>query len=914
MSASTRTATAPDASDRDAAAPERRGSTLARYVLLDVLGQGGMGVVYSAFDPRLDRKIAIKVLRRRVGGEEPEDHERLLREAQAMARLSHPNVVAVHDVGTFEGSVFVAMEFVEGTTLGAWLETVGAERPWSARLAMLKAAGRGLAAAHAAGLVHRDFKPDNVLVGLDGRPRVTDFGIARSTLDGAEEREPSRAEASPSDEGRSAALATPLTETGSILGTVGYMAPEQAAGEGADARSDQFGFSATLYVALYGEKPFPNRDLEGYLEAIGRPVRDAPAGSRVPPWLRQVVLRGLSEAPDERYPSMDALLAALERDPGATRRRWIAVGALIAGVALAGAGVHASTQRRAHACVDALPPLAGVWDDDVKRDVRDAFIATGAPDAADSFARAAKALDVYATTWTSARTAACEATRVRHDEPEEVYQLRAGCLDRQKVQLRALTSLFRRADAQIVGASVKASYELPALSWCADVKELRTNLGLPDDPAKRGRVEEARQAIAEANVLALGDKNREALVIAGRALVLARDAAHESTEAEALYLVGWVQTRLVDDAAQRSLANAAWAGISSRHYAVVVRASALVAYITGVELQQRSEARDWLARANAALGALGGDDELEAFVASREASILHSLDHRPELALPLAERAVRTYRERLGAHPRTERELLNLGNMYVALGRVDVALATYEEALAMCESLYGPESFRTGVAAAHVGDAELKRGHIAEGTRLLERALGIAVRHDNTFWIVAALQELTQAANRRGDPKEALALGERGLALLDKPDASPVLVPASYVTTADALLALGRPAEALAYCDRALAAQEKTTTLAPDNVYEWDALRCRGEALLATRRPGEAVATLERSVSLTRREWPGDLARARFALARALVESHGDEERARILATQARDELALRAEAKTELAVIDAWRAAHGGS
>ncbi|MCW5831327.1 MAG: serine/threonine protein kinase, partial [Labilithrix sp.] len=282
-----------------------------------------MGVVYSAFDPELDRKIAVKVLRRRGARREREDHERLQREAQAMARLSHPNVVTVHDVGTFEGSVFLAMEFVEGTTLGEWLRTVGAARPWGARLDVLKAAGRGLAAAHAAGLVHRDFKPDNVLVGRDGRARVTDFGIARATIDGPEERATidgpeERATIDGPEERRADALATPLTETGSVLGTVGYMAPEQAAGGGADARSDQFSFCVTLYVALYGEKPFPSRDLEGYLEELGRPVRDAPPGSRVPPWLRHVVLRGLREAPDERHPSMDALLDALERDPAAT--------------------------------------------------------------------------------------------------------------------------------------------------------------------------------------------------------------------------------------------------------------------------------------------------------------------------------------------------------------------------------------------------------------------------------------------------------------------------------------------------------------------------------------------------------------------------------------------------------------------
>src|ERR1700722_11364601 len=170
-----------------ASPPRLRGVSIGRYVLLDVLGKGGMGIVYSAFDPQLDRRIAIKVLRPQAAHESREAQDRLLREAQAMARLSHPNVVAVHDVGTFGESVFLAMELVEGTTLKSWLEENGTTRSWRPRLDVMKAAGRGLAAAHAAGIVHRDFKPDNVLGGRGGRVGVTGFGIARSTVDGLDE-------------------------------------------------------------------------------------------------------------------------------------------------------------------------------------------------------------------------------------------------------------------------------------------------------------------------------------------------------------------------------------------------------------------------------------------------------------------------------------------------------------------------------------------------------------------------------------------------------------------------------------------------------------------------------------------------------------------------------------------------------
>jgi tetratricopeptide (TPR) repeat protein len=902
-------ATVPEAADR-APPSEPRGGAIGRYVVLDVLGQGGMGVVYAAFDPQLDRKVAIKVLHRLGANASREAQDRLLREAQAMARLSHPNVVAVHDVGTFETSVFLAMEFVEGTTLKGWLQGEGSGRSWRARLEALKATGRGLAAAHAAGLVHRDFKPDNVLVGRDGRARVTDFGIARSTADACP-AEPSgpprvpRAARTP--------LGTPLTETGSVLGTIGYMAPEQAVGAEADARSDQFSFCVTLYVALYGERPFRGETLEDYVEALARPVRDPPAGTKVPTWLRRVVVRGLQEDPARRYPSLEALLLALDQDPATTRRRWLVAAAAMVAAALVTGGLRYTTRHEARACLHAAPALAGVWDDEVKRDARDAFLATGAPNAADAFDRSAKVLDGYASAWTAMYVQACEATRVVHEQPEDVYRMRGDCLDRQRVELRALTSLLRHADAQVVDMSISAAYGLPPLRWCEDVKALRSSLGLPDDPVKRARVQEARQAIAEADALALGDKNEEARGVAERALDLARSASHESTEAEALYVLGYAQTRLVDEAAaEESLANAAWAGMASGHYAVVVRASAIEAYITGVELQRAEESRDWLARAKGALAKMGGNDELEAFLTSREASILHGLAHRPELALPLAENAVRTYRRLYGAHPSTERELRNLGNVYEALGRADLALATYEEALAMSEKLYGPASLRAAIALAHVGDAELKLGRVPEATARLERALAVFEGYQNAFWIVATLQDLTQSSNRSGDPKAALALGERGLALLEKPDASPVLVPASCVTTADALLALGRPAEALALCDRALAAQEKAGSVAVEKVYEWDALRCRGEALIAAGKAREAILPLERSLAIARREWPGDLARARFALARALAQSQGDLARARTLATQAHDELASHDEMKPQLAAVDAWEAEHG--
>jgi hypothetical protein len=344
-----------------------------RYVGLRPLGQGGAGAVYAAYDSELHRHVALKFLRRRfMGGEEGEEwRARMMREAKAMARLSHPNVVTLYDVGvSSEDGVFLAMELVEGGTLTDWLRQKG--RSWSQIVAMLCDAGEGLAAAHRAGMIHRDFKLDNVLLGSDGRPRVTDFGLARTAEDHPNEEQASLAGSLPSPTPSHARAALPpatasrlrppapealakLTLTGSIMGTPGYMAPEQYTNNLAlDARADIFAFCATLYRALYGERPFGGEGLKhiAYLTLQGE-VSKAPKGSKVPSWLRKVVLSGLARDRDARPGSMEELLARLRAGAAKQRRRrFAAVGALgVAGVcALAlrvlAAAAHPGVVRR----------------------------------------------------------------------------------------------------------------------------------------------------------------------------------------------------------------------------------------------------------------------------------------------------------------------------------------------------------------------------------------------------------------------------------------------------------------------------------------------------------------------------------------------------------------------------------------
>ncbi|HVV84724.1 MAG TPA: serine/threonine-protein kinase, partial [Kofleriaceae bacterium] len=232
---------------------------LGRFEVLGRLGQGGMGQVLRARDPQLGREVALKLLHADLDAAQAPHHaevarRRLLREAQAMARLDHPNVIGVHEVGEDGGRVFLVMERVSGTTLGGWL--AAAPRGWREVLAVFAQVGAGLAAAHAAGLVHRDVKPDNILVGDDGRVRVTDFGLVGvDGVSGPPARPGERDEVDPTGATRES-LPPPLTHEGALVGTPGYMAPEQVRGRAADARSDQFGLCVTLYEALFGRAPF----------------------------------------------------------------------------------------------------------------------------------------------------------------------------------------------------------------------------------------------------------------------------------------------------------------------------------------------------------------------------------------------------------------------------------------------------------------------------------------------------------------------------------------------------------------------------------------------------------------------------------------------------------------------------------
>ncbi|HEY5961692.1 MAG TPA: serine/threonine-protein kinase [Polyangiaceae bacterium] len=325
-----------------------------RYIAQAILGAGGMGIVYLAQDNRLNRQVALKLTHK---GMTQSAIFRMMREAQAMAQLSHKNVVTVYDVGTWQGHVFIAMEYLQGGTLSRYL----LERSPSPEdiLELFLQAGRGLVAAHSAGIVHRDFKPDNVLLGANGEARVADFGLARWYMN--DPRFSNQWLDTGAILSQQSLRPELVTRLGTMIGTPAYMPPEQLKGLAVDQRADIWSFSAALYEALHCELPFPGRTPAEVLTYVERgAVRAPPEGSRVPGWLRRALLRGLRADPDERYATLSELLEVIERRSATSHKRvlgWV-FGLLIATSVLVALGVfRARAERDVSARLSALPSV-----------------------------------------------------------------------------------------------------------------------------------------------------------------------------------------------------------------------------------------------------------------------------------------------------------------------------------------------------------------------------------------------------------------------------------------------------------------------------------------------------------------------------------------------------------------------------
>jgi serine/threonine-protein kinase len=823
-----------------------------RYTVLDFLGQGGMGVVVAAYDSRLDRRVALKLLRHRSEGSSGgEEQARLVREAQAMAQLSHPNVLAVYDSGTLEdGALFIALEYVEGQTLRQW--AARQPRSWRQVLAAYLAAGRGLAAAHAAGLIHRDFKPDNVLVGHDGRVRVMDFGLARTRSARAD---PNQAAPMHGPAPLPAGAASPreaLTVAGSLMGTPRYMAPElllQA--RPADVRTDVFAFCVALYEALYGQQPFPGNTFEEVVRAHGESkVRPPPASSEVPAWVASIVLQGLRAEPSQRPGSIEEVLAALEDDPeerrlARTRAVALASGLLVLG-AVAGWG-WVRQQSQVPVCGQMERRLAGIWDEPVKAKVQQALLGTGVAYAPDTAQRVSTVLDGYASAWVKMRTEVCEAAAQEQDaQPHGLETLRESCLERRRSQLRALTELLSSGpDRALVDQAVQAAQALPGLEYCADAQALLAAVPPPEEPALRARVETLQEQVDRLEALYEAGKFQEGLKRGALLLKQVEPVPYPPLQARALYAMALLREGSSDYAEAQELARQAITlAARGKDAQLMAKAWSQLLFVVGVRQERHAEALGLVLPLEAAVE-LAGDELVRADADNTLGNLFSQLGRHQE-ALPRHERALALREKAQGLeHPHTALSLGNLGRVLHELGRYEEALRLHERALALREKMLGPDHPLNMLTLNNLGMTLQGQGRYEEARQLHERALA-----------------LRQKAMGPDDPLSAYSLIHLG----------------------GALWKLGRYEESQQRYERALALREKA--LGPTHPRLASALLGLGELQLARGRPAEALLPLERAVALAQ---GSDLAEVRFALARALWELKRELPRARLLATQAQE-------------------------
>ncbi|WP_148712897.1 serine/threonine-protein kinase [Corallococcus sp. AB030] len=764
-----------------------QGTLLGRYVVLERLGAGGMGVVHAAYDPSLDRRIGLKLLRAPTSASGSQGGtERLLREAQAAARTRHPHVVAVHDVGTFGDVVFIAMELVDGGTVRQHL--LEATRPWRDVVRLYIQAGRGLAAAHAAGVVHRDFKPDNVLVDKEGRARVTDFGLAR--LESSEEADatalgPGRSTsprsapgdaASPkgapdeasspiaipgetmSPKGTPGNAASPMVGPGnaaspkgaplvtSVAGTPGYIAPEVLTGSPADARSDQYAFCVSLYEGLHGQKPSST-------EAGGLANR-----SNVPRAVHALIVRGLSPEPGARHPSMTVLLDALERAAFPRTSAKMAAAGVGAGLlAIAAAVVFA---RGPSPCADDPTRLQGIWDADRKAALLKAFQATRAPDAIAAYEATARTLDAYASGWNDSRRDACLATHEHGTQSTAVLDLRTHCLERRRRELTALTEVLFSADRVGVASAPEAAQALSPLSRCADVEALSQPVPPPERPEVAARVKAAYAKLDDARARLGADRWQDAVDRVAPIVKEAETLGYKPLLGEALLIEGEARAFLRDESAEPALRRAMLASLSGRDDLRAAEAVVYQVFVDGEVTQRPEQAKAHADEARALLERSGGNLELESQLLAYEGNSLEQQSRSSE-ALPVLQQAL-ALQERLHGRdsPRLARALLTMASTQRSMGRAEEALATIQRARKVLEAAYGPDHPKVAITINNMGGTlvELRRyeeGYEAflETLRRYERIYG--PDHQPQRYVAGLRANLSAAAFRMGRYDEA---------------------------------------------------------------------------------------------------------------------------------------------------------------
>jgi tetratricopeptide (TPR) repeat protein/predicted Ser/Thr protein kinase len=669
------------------------GTRVGRYELVELIGRGGSGVVYRAHDPRLSRAVALKFLASADGSVSATMQDRLLQEAQILARLSHPNIVAAYDIGNHAGVVYIVMELIDGAPLSEWLRQ---GRSRAELLGVLIAAGRGLAAAHAAGVVHRDFKPANVMVSRDGGVRVVDFGLARSgpaermsaPMAGASDAGLNGSELAPGWAGAGATLGP--TRSSAWSGTPGYIAPEQLRGQAADSRSDQFSYAVTAFVALVGSKPYP----DSFAADLSAPERAAaPAWpASIPRRLRHIIDRGLAVRADDRYPSLAALVADLERAASPLRRKRIALGLAAAACAsLAVSGVVSRDDGARAMCSIDDSELGDVWGSARRAAVEQAFRATGRSNAGEVFQLVSRRLAAFEAQWLAIRRESCEATHVRGEQPERVMALRAGCLHRAREAAKTLVAALTEVDAAMLDTA--AGSLPPSLAACAEPDMNEPDAG-PMEPALRAKVDEVELGIAVTGALTSAGRGPQAIERATRTLELARSTGHARTMAAAAARFGRASlaaARTVEEkaAAEVLLKEAIQSAAAAGDEALAARTSTYLFVNVAYAQRRIQEAEAMLPAVEAVVTLAGNAPEQRTELLMGKAAILtehmqlaesiETLDEVIRLA-PSVDSEVRQY----GINASTQQAII-----YSELGNHEAAIAAQRRALDALRAAYG---------------------------------------------------------------------------------------------------------------------------------------------------------------------------------------------------------------------------------
>jgi tetratricopeptide (TPR) repeat protein len=892
-----------------------KGMEFGRYRIVHRIGSGGMGTVYSAFDPTLDRTVALKVLHDKV--ESADAEQRLLREAQAMARLSHPNVVTVHDAGMKDGRPYVAMEFVEGHDLRTWLRRE--KRGWREIVDKFVASGEGLAAAHAAGLIHRDFKPGNVMVGNDGRARVTDFGLARAAEAGDWEAlgtSPGSLAMPVADAESSSPLETPLTQAGTVLGTPAYMAPEQALEGRADHRSDQYAFCVSLYVALFGKHPLGEfSNLPEFIAQLETDdVSPPPADHEVPTRIVTTIMRGLSRSQEERFPDMDALLDTLRLDPAQRRKRWLVAG--VSAVAVAAAiGIFSYTAYRKQLCGAGESHVAAVWNADRRAQLEEHFANVAEGLGRDAVAAVASRLDDYTARWATVHREACVATRIRGEHSEALLDRQMACLRRRLRETDHLLALLAAGGRDMATSALDAVVGLDVPEVCTDSTALVERLPLPEDETTRSALTDLEDRLAAANAEKLTGDYETALNRLTELAPQARELGYPPTLAEVMIVKGFIEAELGQaEDAERSLREAFGAAEQGRDDRAGAVAASNLMWVTGYLQGRFEEAERWSDLASAKIERLGGDEPVAADFADTRASVLIQAGRHRE-AIEIQKQALELISRINGPESLDAAMAMStMGHALSSVGDYRAAVDFYEKSLVLKESLVGPNHPTVGFTATSLAQAHAGLSDYEKATELSRRSLAILekVFGADDPQLAISLNNLAYSLEGLEQFDEARATHERSIEIVSQtwgPDHPQIAI---------SLLNLSSLEKQAEDFEAALDASQRageilTATFGTEHPLYAYAANNTGVFLMKTGQAAQGVVHLEKALAIrvASDTDPVLIAVTRFNLGRALWEA-GQRESGRRNVSEAERELITIGELGTEdLAAVREWLAAH---